>query len=139
MDFENAFVGANFQMANEKGELVFEMKRKTPRRPDGTTECYYIFQTHEKNMSKEQLKQFNKVFNEKILFAAKLMDIGMFAYQEIAERAHEQVMKMYKADTIPGEEQVDVKIEIFNHATGELADLIVGISTKKIPKEEKDG
>ena len=132
---ENKFMGANFKMANKKGDIVYEMKRKNPRRPDGTEECYYIFQIHEQHMSKEEAVGFKKIFDEQILVAARLMDIGMFAYQEIAERANEQIKKMFESDTIPGEEQVDVKIEIFNHTTGELHDLIVGISTKAIPKE----
>ena len=132
---ENKFMGANFKMANKKGDIVYEMKRKNPRRPDGTEECYYIFQIHEEHMTKEQLVEFRKVFNDQILVAARRMDIGMFDYLEIAERANEQVKKMIESDMVPGEEQVDVTIEIFNHATEELHDLVVGISTKAIPKE----
>lgn len=133
---ENKFMGANFKMANKEGDIVFEMKRKNPRRPDGTVDCYYIFQIHEEHMSKQEAVDFRKVFNGQILLSAKLMGIGMFDYTEIAERAHEQYLKMAKSDTIPGEEQVDVEIKIFNHATSNVIDLTIGVSTKKIPKEE---
>ena len=131
---ENKFMGSNFQMANEKGEIVFEMKRKEPRGPDGKAEIYYIYQIHEEHMDADQSFGFHKVFKEQILVAARLMGIGMFAYVEIAERANEQFMKMAKAGNIPDGRQVDVTIEVYNHATDELVNLVVGISTKKVEK-----
>lgn len=134
MTMENEFMGANFQMANEAGDIVFEMKRKEPLGPDGKpAEMYYIFQVHKEHMTKEEAEEFDKVFNEKILLAARLMGIGMFAFREISERANEHIVKMHKAGTLPETDggQIDVTVEVYNYATKELVNLVVGISTKR--------
>lgn len=131
-------LGANFQMANEKGDIIFEMKRKEPLGPDGKpAEMYYIFQSHKEHMTEEQAVEFDKVFKEKICVLARLMGFGMFDFLEISERAREQSMKMIKAGNIPGEEQVDITVEIFNYATGELTNLVIGISTQRAEGNEK--
>ena len=127
MSFDNPFRGTNFQMANKKGDIVYEMKRTELLGPDGKiAETYYIFKIHEQHMSKEELESFNKGFQE-ILLAAKMMTIGMFSFLEISERANEQANKMERSGNITEEEQ-DVKIEIFNHATGDLVDMTIGLS-----------
>ena len=127
---------ANFQMANEKGEIVFEMKKKEPLDPDGNKQLYYIFRVHEKNMNEKQRKGFPKVLTM-IMWAAKRMGIPMYTYDEITERTSEQVAKLFETDTFPepGEGQIDVNIEVFNYATKELATLTIGISSLRKPDE----
>lgn len=130
---EYLFMSPGFVMGNKDGKPVFSMKRKEPERPDGTTELYYIFQIHEENLPDDTDKgKFMEVLNEFIFPMAGMMEIGMFSFDEISERATEQVKKIYESGKKLTEEQIDVKIEVFNYATKELGTLVVGVNTKPI-------
>jgi len=130
-DIKHAFMSPNFVMHNkETGEPVFEMKRKTPTRPDGSEECYYLFKFYDENMPDEEVKtQFHEVFEEVMCPLAALMDIGMFSFDEVSEGCVEQVKKIYESGQELAETQIDVSIKIFNHATNHLGRLTIGIST----------
>jgi len=130
-DIKHAFTGPNFVMHNkETGEPVFEMKRKTPTRPDGSVECYYLFKFYDKNMPDEGVKtQFHEVFEGVMCPLAALMDIGVFSFDEVSERCAEQVKKIYESGRELTETQIDVSVEILNHATNHLGKLTVGIHT----------
>ncbi len=132
--FEDAgytFTHANFVMNNKEGKPVFEMKRKTPTRPDGTVECYYIFKFYDENMPDDEVKaQFHAMFQEVMCPLASAMDIGMFSFDEISERCTEQVKKIYDSGEELTETQIDVKIKVYNHATKGTGKLTVGVSTK---------
>lgn len=133
--FEDArytFTHANFVVTNrETGKPFFEMKRKTPTRPDGTEECYYIYKFYDENMpSEKDGKKMHEFFKELMCPMAGMMGIGMFSFDEISERCTEQVKKIYEGGRELSKEQIDVKIEVMDYATEVVGTLIVGISDK---------
>lgn len=132
-DIRHVFMSPNFVVPNKEGKTVFEMKRKTPMRPDGTEECYYLFKFYDENMPDEEVKtQFHEVFKEFMCPLAALMDIGMFSFDEVSKRCNEQVKKIYESGRELTETQIDISIEVLNHATNHLGKLTVGVSTKPV-------
>ena len=131
-DVKYVFTHANFVMNNqETGKPVFEMKRKTPTRPDGTEECYYIYKFYDENMPNDEVKtQFHKVFREAMCPIAAMLDIGVFSFDEVSERCTEQVKKIYDSGKELTETQIDVKIKIYDHARKRAGELTIGVSTK---------
>jgi len=131
-DAKYIFTHANFVMNNqETGKPVFEMKRKTPTRPDGTEECYYIYKFYDENMPNDEVKaQFHKVFREAMCPIAATLDIGVFSFDEISENCTEQVKKIYDSGKELTETQIDVQIEIYDHARKRTGKLTIGVSTK---------
>jgi len=137
-DVNYIFTHANFVINNtETGKPVFEMKRKTPTRPDGTKECYYIYKFYEENMPDDEIKaHFHMIHREVVCPLAATMDIGMFSFDEISERCTEQVKKIYESGRELTETQIDVKIKVYDHARKEIGELTVGVSTKPVGEKE---
>jgi len=125
-ELEYAFTGANFVLTNkETGKTFFEMKRKTPT--DG--ECYYLFKFYDENMPDEDAKaKVHSLFEGFMCPLAATMGIGMFSFDEMSERATEGVKKILRSGEQLSEEQIDVSIEIFDHAAKELGGLVVGLT-----------
>ena len=91
----------------------------------------YLFKFYDENMPDEEIKtQFHEVFEEIMCPMAAMLDIGMFDFDEVSERCTEQVKKIYESGRELTETQIDVKIEVLNHAANQLGKLTVGISTK---------
>ena len=129
-DMEYAFTGANFVLTNkETGKPVFEMKRKTPTEDM----CYYLFKFYDENMPDEDTKaKAHKAFEEAICPMAATMGIGMFSFDEMTERATERVKEILQSGRQLSEEQIDVSIEVFDHAAKELGELVVGLSDRPV-------
>lgn len=129
-----SFVGPNFVLHNkETGKPVFEMKRKTPTRPDGTEDIYYLFKFYDENMPDDEVKaQSHKMFDEFICPTAAAMIIGMFSFDEVTERCTEQVKKIYQGGGELTETQVDVELKVYNHATKRIDKLTVGLSDRPV-------
>lgn len=129
---EYTFMSPNFVLTNRKtGKPFFEMKRKTPT----DDECYYLFKFYEENMSEEDRKKIHKLFEEYICPMAATMNIGMFSFDELSERATERMKEIVQSGRQLSEEQIDVTIEVFDYATKTLGSLVVGIGT--MPKESE--
>lgn len=129
-DMSFIFTDPNFILTNqETGKPFFEMKRKTP-----ADECYYLFKFYDENMPDEETEtKMHEVFEEIMCPLAATMDIGMFSLDEVFERTAEKVKEILRSGGQVPKEQIDVSIEIFNHAAKELSTLVVGISTKVRP------
>ena len=129
-DIKFSFLTPNFKLHNkETGEPVFEMKRKTPTRPDGTEECYYLFKFYDENMPNDETKaQIHELFEEGMCPMANIMDIGLFSFDEVTERCTEQVKLIYQGGGELAESQIDVEIEVYNHAAKKIRNLTVGLS-----------
>jgi len=138
-DIQSIFMKPNFVVRNKAtGDPIFEMKRKTPTRPDGTEECYYLFKFYDENMPDEATKlESHKLFEQGICPMATILGVGMFSFDELTERCVEKVKEILQGGGQLSKEQVDVSIELFNHATKELDNLIVGVSTKPVEEIEE--
>jgi len=137
IDPEFAFMSPNFVLTNtETGKAFFEMKRKTPTEDD----CYYLFKFYDENMPDEDAKaKVHRVFEEIMCPLAVTMGIRMFSLDEMMERATERVKEFLRSSEQLPDEQTDVSIEIFDHASKKLGELIVGINAKLVEVEQRSG
>jgi len=131
-DVKYIFVKPNVVMTNLKtGKTFFEMKRKTPTRPDGTEECYYLFKFYDENMPNDEAKAgIHEMFREAMCPTAAMLDIGMFSFDEMTEQLRKKVKKIHESGKELTEDQIDVKIDIYDHAANRMDKLTIGISTK---------
>lgn len=129
--------GATIRFGNKKGEIVFEMKRK-----EGHGDPYYIFKIYMEHFTEEQKREWPEAWAAMRAGAAKL-GYPLYDYQEIvyAVDAHLNLIvkspKGRRAQSKVDEtgEVVfieDIKIKVFDHATGNLDDLTIGISTAPV-------
>lgn len=103
---------------------VLQMKRKEP----SATDVYYLFKFIDENASSpEALKEIHEAFDEFMCPLAAIMGIGLFEYEEVSKKTHEAILNI-GPENIPDKEQIDVEIDITNHATGQPTTLTVGIS-----------
>lgn len=124
---------ANLEFTNEAGEIIFTMKRK-----DNYNSLYYLFEKHEDKMSSEDKQKFEMAWDF-ITMAAALMKIPLYDSNELVEgimgmaksilESEEGEHAMDKADNT-GERVLvrDIDIKIFDHGTGRIDNLTVGIS-----------
>jgi len=108
----------------ESGKPVLEMKRKTPSEND----VYYLFKFTDENASTSKaLKEIHEAFDEFMCPVAAIMGISLFEHEELTRKIHEAMLNI-GLKNIPDMEQIDVKIDIIDHATGQPTTLTVGIS-----------
>lgn len=125
---------------NEHGEPVLSIKRK-----DNYNTLYYIFEIKEENITpKIKTKVYDTLdFIKKTL---KSMDIPLFDSQELtdglkaiitkvltskeAEKAIKKATKTRELTLVK-----DVNVMVFNHATGKISSLTMGIS---VPPDSED-
>lgn len=126
-------LGPVLRWANKKGETAFEMKRK-----DGHGPTYYLFRICEENFTEKQRMLWPAVWGLMRLKAAQ-MSLPLYDYREVTDaiehhldlitgtpegrRAQRQANETSKTVFVK-----DVRIKVFDHATGGLNDLTVGIS-----------
>ena len=129
----SGLMDANLEFTNEAGEIIFTMKRK-----DNYNSLYYLFEKHEDKMSSEDKQKFEMAWDF-ITMAAALMKIPLYDSNELVEgimgmaksilESEEGEHAMDKADNA-GERVLvrDIDIKIFDHGTGRIDNLTVGIS-----------
>jgi len=129
----SGLMDANLEFTNEDGEIIFTMKRK-----DNYNSLYYLFEKHEDKMSSEDKQKFEMAWDF-ITMAAALMRIPLYDSNELVEgimgmaksilESEEGEHAMDKADNA-GERVLvrDIDIKIFDHGTGRIDNLTVGIS-----------
>ncbi len=129
-DIKFSFMTPNFKLHNkETGEPVFEMKRKDETDYGKEDGIYYLFKFYDENMPNDEIKaQIHAHFEEGMCPMANLMDIGMFSFDEVTERCTEQVKLIYQGGGELTKTQIDVEIEIYNHAAKKIRNLTVGLS-----------
>jgi len=124
-EFEGVeFLGPSLVMGNKEGKPVFEMKRKDP----SGGKMYYIFKVHEENMTAEEKTGFKVVFETLILPAAAKLDLPMYSFDEILERSTEKIEEIGVENFPKDGSQIDVKIEVYDHAAKNLDNLTVGLN-----------
>ena len=123
----------NMVYKNKDGEIVFSMKRK-----EGYGSFYYIFEINEDIMTSYEKEKFAKAF-EAIAMGAAYIGFPLYDSRELMEgitgqiqvllRTKDAIRAMKKADKT--EEMVlvqDIDVKVFDHATGRINNLTVGIS-----------
>lgn len=124
-----AFHSPSFSLINQETQKpVYEMKRKTPG-----DQLYYIFKLYEENLPEPDVESFRDWFNT-ILGAAGIIGIPMYSFDEITEKSSEKVMELISQGIKITEKQIDVKIEIKDHATGVINDLTIGVNAGDLGK-----
>ena len=124
---------ANIEYATKSGEVFFKMKRK-----DGRGSTYYVFELHEELIPEEEKRPFNKAWSIMKAVAGKL-GIKVFDSAEIMEAIQAQIKKvleskdaeraMAEADAMKEPVLVrDIDISLFDHGTGRITSLTLGIS-----------
>lgn len=133
-DFGLDLVGAGFVFADrETGKIVFEMKKKD-QADYGGEGIYYIFKIYEENFSDIDAKDiWMHDAWPTIKAAAGMLGVGLFELDEMGERMREQVGKLLDDPRTLRGEQVDVKIEVMDHATGDIGSLVIGVTMRKEP------
>ena len=128
-------LGANLEVRNEKGEIIFAMKRKDTYPP-----LYYLFEKHEDKMNDKEKKGFEQVW-PLIKKGAAAMGFALHDMKEINEALQAQIKavieskegKAAREKAAPGgDEKVfikDISFKVYDHATGNLGTLTVGVST----------
>jgi len=131
---------ATMVFKNKDGETVFSMKRK-----DDYDSLYYIFEKNEDIMSSEEKEKFAQAFELIAMGAAtrgiplydsrELMD-GVAGKMQVLLRSKETVRALKEADKT-GEVVLvrDVDITVFDHGTGRINNLTVGISVPPVGSE----
>ncbi len=131
---------ADMVYKNKDGGIVFSMKRK-----EGYGSLYYIFEKNEDIMTSYEKEQFAKAFEVIAMGAAhmgfplydsrELMD-GVTGQIQVLLRTKEAKRAMKKADKTGKIVLVrDIDVKVFDHATGRINNLTVGIS---IPPESSE-
>ena len=120
-----SFTSPNWAITDkETGKAVLEMKRKEPSKDV----VYYLFKFIDENASDpETMRELHEFFKEFICPLAAVMGIGLFEYKEITKKVHDAMMNI-GPENIPDMEQIDVNIDIINHATGYPTSLTIGLS-----------
>ncbi len=125
----------SLEVRNDKGEVIFAMKRKDTWGP-----TYYIFEMHKDRMNEEEKKATDEVF-ESITTVAGLIGFAFYDMREITDALTAKakaVMESEKGKAAQkkaeesGEDVFveDVIFKIFDHSTGEINALTVGISAR---------
>ena len=129
----SGLMDANLEFKNNAGEIIFKMKRK-----DNYGSLYYIFEKYEDKMSSEDKQNFEMGW-EIITMAAAFMGIPLYDSNELIEGimgrakilldSEDGERAMEEADKT-GENVLvrDIDVKIFNHGTGQINNLTVGIS-----------
>jgi len=131
---------ANMVFKNKDGEIFFSMKRK-----DNYDSLYYIFEKNEDIMTAEEKEQFAKGF-EFIAMSAGALGIPLYDSRELMDgvsgkmqvlmRSKEAVRALKKADKTGKVALVqDIDIKVFDHGTGRINNLTVGISVPPVGSE----
>ena len=102
---------------NEKP--IFSLKRKGEK----YGQLYYIFKTYEENCQPDELEKIKEVIRL-MKDAAAITELPLYNIDEIAQSVNEVVKKNPELSG-------DITIEVFNHATGEMHDLILGITKRR--------
>ena len=134
---QEGILGAKLRFANEKGELAFEMKKK-----EGYGDPYYIFRIYMEHFNEEQKRLWPAVWAMMRMTAAK-MGLPLYDYREIVEAVNAQFTLIARTPEINEAQEKsnekdevtfvkDIKIKVFDHATGEINDLTIGISTAPV-------
>lgn len=104
--FEN-LLGPSLVLENSRGEIILSLKRKEKK-----DELFYLFEMHIDRVETGKLGKFIRLW-EAIKKDAKENNVPLFDINEI---------KLKTENFKEG----DVKIEVLNHATGEIWELTVG-------------
>lgn len=129
--------GATIQFGNKKGEVAFELKRK-----DRYGDPYYIFKINMEHFNEEQKREWPEAWATMLAGAARL-GYPLYDYQEIKEAVNAQLNLVVKSPKGRRAQRKvdetgkvvfieDIKIRVFDHATGEIDDLTIGISTAPV-------
>jgi len=121
------------EYTTKSGEVFFSMKRKDEWGP-----TYYVFEKNEEVLSDEEKTQFNKAW-ELMTTAAGAMGITLFDSAEIKdalENKIKEVLESEDAERAMAEADEsgkvvlvrDVDISLFDHRTGRVTSLTLGIS-----------
>lgn len=131
----SGLLGANLELRNSKGEIIFAMKRKTEYPP-----IYYIFEKHEDRMNEEEKEGFEKAWTL-MRAAAAMMGFRLHDMREISDALEAQIKAVMETEEGKaalkkvdpgGDEKVfikDISFKVFDHASGTLGTLTVGVST----------
>ena len=128
------------RFSNSEGKTTFEMKRK-----DKYGDVYYIFRVYKENFGDEALKEWPAAWTL-IRTLATNMGIPLFDYNEITEALNQKFEILAKT---PGGRKAqekanktgkvvfikDVEIKVFDHATGEIHTLTIGINAGPVSDE----
>lgn len=122
------FLGGQLSLGDpDTGKPIFELKKKDMSDYGGEG-FYYIFKVYEQNMSSEEIKR--KIIDvglPVIIALAGRMELPLFDFDEITERSQEAMIKLRREEVDIASKQVDVKIEVMDHGTGNLHNLTVGV------------
>jgi len=123
----------NMEYSTKSGEVFFTMKRKDEWGP-----TYYIFELHEEVLSDEEKTRFKEGWSI-IKMGAKVCGIKLFDSAEIKDALETKIKEvltsedaecaMAEADET-GEIVLvrDIDISLFDHGTGQITSLTIGIS-----------
>lgn len=132
----------NIEVRNDKGEVIFAMKRKDTWGP-----TYYLFEKHEDRAGTEEEKaKLNRVVVG-IAAMSKIAGFPLYDVREINDalgshiavvmeseegKAAQKLVDDGKGELLEGGMRrvfiKDVSFNVFDHATGEINELTVGIS-----------
>ncbi len=126
-------MGANLEVYNSKGEVIFAMKRKDKYPP-----TYYIFETHEDKMDGEDDRaKFDQVFTVIKMVAARI-GFPFYDMKEINDALQAQMKAVMETEAAKeatkkvdesGEQFIkDISFKVFDHAKGTINTLTVGVS-----------
>lgn len=132
----SGLLGPSLVVHNSKGEVIFSMKRKDKYPP-----MYYIFEKHEDKMSEEEKEKFKQAW-AMISGLAGLMGLPLYDMREISDGMEAQVETIKKTDEYKeamkkadsGELVFvkDISFKLFDHATGNINTLTVGVNLKDV-------
>ncbi len=126
------------EVRNDKGEVIFALKRKDKYPP-----TYYLFEMHKDRMNEEEKKASDEAFGA-ISTVAERIGFPLYDLREITDAL------TAKAKAVMGSEKgkaaqkkadesgenvfvEDVSFKIFDHSTGKINSLTVGINAMKAP------
>ncbi len=131
------FRGGRLSWADpDTGKPIFELQKKDMANY-GREGIYYIFKVYARNFPSEARKnEFYAVGFSFIKYMAGRMELPLYDFDEITERSHEAMIKLRREGVDIESKQVDVKVEVMDHGTGEIHDLTMGVQALRAQEEK---
>jgi len=125
-------LGPNLTVHNSEGEVIFALKRKDKYPP-----TYYIFEKHEDRMDEDGKRKLDEAWSM-ISGMAGRIGFPLYDMKEINDAIEAQMKAVSETDEFKEAMKKtddlafvkDISFKIFDHGTGSINTLTVGVSLK---------
>ena len=132
-------LGPNLTVRNSKGEVIFALKRKDKYPP-----TYYIFEKHEDRMDEDDKRKLDEAWSMLSGMAGR-SGFPLYDTKEINDGIEAQMTAVSETDEFKEAKEAmkktddlvfvkDISFKLFDHGTGSINTLTVGVSLKDVSR-----